>query len=109
MVASLAYDLATYGYQRGEPCDPGPDWSAWNAGRSALHRTARPEAAVAGVVTAHARLLEVVARVRSHWATASGGVKVVAVEGSGAGHCSGATAGAGRTGVVIVCGPSRHS
>src|SRR5919201_325399 len=53
-------DLATYGYQHGEPCDPGPDWSAWNAAQIAPHRTARPEAAVAGVVTAHARLLEVV-------------------------------------------------
>jgi hypothetical protein len=59
-LAHLVYDLATYGYQRGEPCDPGPDWSAWNAAQIAPHRTARPEAAVAGVVTAHARLLEVV-------------------------------------------------
>jgi hypothetical protein len=61
-LASLVPDLATYGYQRGEQCDAGPDWSAWNAAQIALQRTARPEAAVAGVVTAHARLLEVVAR-----------------------------------------------
>jgi hypothetical protein len=47
-------DLATYGYQRGAPCDPGPDWAAWN--------TVRPEAAVAGAVTAHARLLDAVER-----------------------------------------------
>ena len=59
-LAHLVPDLATYGYQRGEPCDPGPDWSAWNAAQLAPHRTVRPEAAVAGVVTAHARLLEVV-------------------------------------------------
>ena len=39
--------------QRGAPCDPGPVWAAWN--------TVRPEAAVAGVVTAHARLLDAVA------------------------------------------------
>jgi DinB superfamily len=59
-LAHLVPDLATYGYQRGERCDPGPDWSAWNAAQIAPHRTARPEAAVAGVVTAHARLLEAV-------------------------------------------------
>jgi molybdopterin synthase sulfur carrier subunit len=59
-LAHLVPDLANYGYQHGEPCDPGPDWSAWNAAQIAPHRTARPEAAVAGVVTAHARLLEVV-------------------------------------------------
>jgi DinB superfamily len=59
-LAHLVPDLATYGYQHGEPCDPGPDWSARNAAQIAPHRTARPEAAVAGVVTAHARLLEVV-------------------------------------------------
>ena len=52
-LACLVPDLATYGYQRGEPCDPGPDWAAW--------KTVRPEAAVAGVVTAHARLIETVA------------------------------------------------
>jgi hypothetical protein len=52
-LACLVPDLATYGYQRREPCDPGPDWVAW--------KTVRPEAAVAGVVTAHARLLETVA------------------------------------------------
>ena len=52
-LAGLVPDLATYGYQRGAPCDPGPDWTAWN--------TVRPEAAVAGVVTAHARLLDAVA------------------------------------------------
>src|SRR5919202_19354 len=57
-LACLVPDLATYGYQRGEQCAPGPDWSAWNAAQSALQRTVRPEAAVAGVVTAHARLLE---------------------------------------------------
>src|SRR5437764_15450733 len=57
----LVPDLATYGYQRGEPCDPGPNWSASNAAQIALQRTVRPEAAVAGVVTAHARLLEAVA------------------------------------------------
>jgi hypothetical protein len=53
-LAHLVPDLATYGYQRGEQCDPGPDWVAW--------KTVRPEAAVAGVVTAHARLLETVER-----------------------------------------------
>ena len=53
-LACLVPDLATYGYQRGAPCDSGPDWSAWN--------TVRPEAAVAGVVTAHARLLDTVER-----------------------------------------------
>ena len=52
-LAHLVPDLATYGYQRGAPCDPGPVWAAWN--------TVRPEAAVAGVVTAHARLLDAVA------------------------------------------------
>jgi hypothetical protein len=64
-LACLVPDLATYGCQRGEQCDPlcvlEPDWAAWNAAQIALHRTVRPEAAVAGVVTAHARLLEVVA------------------------------------------------
>jgi hypothetical protein len=56
-LAHLVLDLATYGYQRGEPCDPGPDWSAWTAAQIAPQRTVRPEAAVARVVTAHARLL----------------------------------------------------
>jgi hypothetical protein len=59
-LAHLVPDLATYGYQRGEPCDPGPDWSAWTAAQIGPQRTVRPEAAVARVVTAHARLLEVV-------------------------------------------------
>src|SRR5918911_116203 len=58
-LAHLVPDLATYGYQRGEPCDPGPDWSAWTAARSAPQRTVCPEAAVARVITAHARLLAV--------------------------------------------------
>src|SRR5919204_6232551 len=53
-LACLVPDLATYGYQRGAPCDPGPDWAAWH--------TVRPEAAVAGAVTAHARLLDAVER-----------------------------------------------
>jgi hypothetical protein len=56
-LAHLVPDLATYGYQRGEPCDPGPDWSAWIAAPIAPQLTVRPEAAVARVVTAHARLL----------------------------------------------------
>src|SRR2546421_406560 len=60
-LASLVPDLATYGYQRGAPCDPGPDWAAWNAAQLALPDTVRPEAAVARVVTAHARLLDAVA------------------------------------------------
>jgi hypothetical protein len=60
-LACLVPDLATYGYQHGAPCDPGPDWSAWNAAQIASQRTVRPEAAVARVVTAHARLLKVVA------------------------------------------------
>ena len=60
-LACLVPDLATYGYQRGEPCDPGPDWVAWTAAQLALPGTVRPEAAVARVVTAHARLLETVA------------------------------------------------
>jgi DinB superfamily len=53
-LACLVPDLAIYGYQRGEPCDPRPSWAAW--------ATVRPEAAVAGVVTAHARLLDAVER-----------------------------------------------
>jgi hypothetical protein len=60
-LACLVPDLATYGYQRGAPCDPGPDWAAWNAAQLALPGTVRPEAAVARVVTAHARLLDAVA------------------------------------------------
>src|SRR5437763_7278733 len=56
-LAHLVPDLAAYGYQRGEPCDPGPDWSAWTAAQIVPHRGVRPEAAVASVVTAHARLL----------------------------------------------------
>src|ERR671925_1830641 len=48
-LACLVPDLATYGYQRGAPCDAGPDWADW--------KMMRPEAAVARVVTAHARLL----------------------------------------------------
>ena len=57
-LARLVPDLARYGYQRGEAFDPGPDWSDWNATQIEPHRHVRPEAAVAGVVTAHARLLE---------------------------------------------------
>src|SRR5919205_932369 len=57
-LACLVPDLATYGYQRGAPCDPGPDWSDWNAAQIALRCTVRPETAVASVVTAHARLLD---------------------------------------------------
>jgi hypothetical protein len=53
----LVPDLATYGYQRGEPCDPGPDWSAWTEAQIVPHRTVRPEAVLARVVTAHVRLL----------------------------------------------------
>ena len=60
-LACLVPDLATYGYQRGAPCDPGPDWAAWNAAQLALPGPVRPEAAVARVVTAHARLLDAVA------------------------------------------------
>jgi hypothetical protein len=60
-LAHLVPDLATYGYQRGEPCDPGPDWAAWNAAQLALTGPVRPEAAVARVVTAHARLVDAVA------------------------------------------------
>ena len=60
-LAHLVPDLATYGYQRGEPYDPGPDWSAWIAAPIAPQRTVRPETAVARVVTAHARLLDAVA------------------------------------------------
>jgi hypothetical protein len=56
-LAHLVPDLATYGYQRGEPYDPGPNWSPWTAAQIAPQRTVRPEAAVARVVTAHARLL----------------------------------------------------
>jgi hypothetical protein len=56
-LAHLVPDLATYGYQRGEPCGAGPDWSAWIAAPITPQRTVRPEAAVARVVTAHARLL----------------------------------------------------
>jgi hypothetical protein len=43
-LACLVPDLATYDYQRGTPCDPGPDWAAWNAAQLALYRTVRPEA-----------------------------------------------------------------
>jgi hypothetical protein len=60
-LARLVPDLATYGYQRGESCDPGPDWTAWNAAQLTLPGTVRPETAVARVVTAHARLLDAVA------------------------------------------------
>jgi hypothetical protein len=42
------------------------------------------------------------ARLRNHWATSSGVVKVMGGDGSGARRCSGATAGAGRTVVVIM-------
>src|SRR5437868_1025733 len=60
-LARLVPDLATCGSQRGEPFDPlrvlEPDWSAWHEAQSAAHRAVRPEAAVAAVVTAHARLL----------------------------------------------------
>src|SRR5918911_3336820 len=52
-LACLVPDLAAYGYQRGAPSPPlcvlEPNRAAWT--------TVRPEAAVAGVVTAHARLL----------------------------------------------------
>jgi hypothetical protein len=60
-LAYLVPDLATYGYQRGEPCALGPDWSAWTEAQIAPQRTVRPGAAVARVVTAHARLLAVLA------------------------------------------------
>ena len=60
-LACLVPDLATYGYQRGEPCNPGPDWAAWNATQLALPGSVRPETAVARVVTAPARLLDAVA------------------------------------------------
>jgi hypothetical protein len=60
-LAHLVPDLATYGYQRGAPCDPGPDWAACNAAQLALPGPVRPETAVARVVTAHARLLDAVA------------------------------------------------
>jgi hypothetical protein len=56
-LAHLVPALATYGYQHGEPGDPGPDWSTWTAAQLAPHHTVRPEAAVARVVTAHACLL----------------------------------------------------
>ena len=60
-LARLIPDLALHGYQRGEPFDPlcalEPDWSAWNAAVIAPPGSVRPEAAVASVVTAHARLL----------------------------------------------------
>jgi len=61
-LARLVPDLATCGSQRGEPFDPGPDWSAWNEAQVAPHCTVRPEAAVADVVTAHARLLATLER-----------------------------------------------
>ena len=38
-LACLVPDLATYGYQRGAPCDPGPDWAAWNAAQLTLPGT----------------------------------------------------------------------
>jgi DinB superfamily len=56
-LAHLVPDLATYGFQRGEPFDPGPNWSAWTETQVVPQRGVRPEAAVASVVTAHARLL----------------------------------------------------
>ena len=40
-LACLVPDLATYGYQRGAPCDPRLDWAAWNAAQIALHRAVR--------------------------------------------------------------------
>jgi uncharacterized protein (TIGR03083 family) len=61
-LARMVPDLATQGYQRGEPCDPGPDWSVWNATEIAPYRSLRPEAALAGFATAHTRLLEAVSR-----------------------------------------------
>lgn len=60
-LARLVPDLARHGYQRGEAFDPGPDWSAWNEAQIEPHRHVRPEAAVAGVVTAHVRLIEALA------------------------------------------------
>ena len=57
-LARLVPDLATYGCQRGEPFDAGPHWSACSKAQLAPQRTVRPEAAVASVVTAHARLLD---------------------------------------------------
>jgi DinB superfamily len=61
-LARLVPDLATRGDQRGEPFDPGPDGSAWHEAQIEPHRAVRPEAAVAGVVTAHARLLDTLER-----------------------------------------------
>jgi hypothetical protein len=59
-LSSMVPDLATLGYQRGEPFDPGPDWSHWNAAEVAPYRALRPEAALAGFATAHTRLMEAV-------------------------------------------------
>ena len=59
-LSRIVSDLAAIGYQRGDPFDPGPDWSTWNEAQIKPYQTLRPEAAVAGVVTAHARLLEIV-------------------------------------------------
>src|SRR5437764_14987746 len=53
-LARLVPDLATYGYQRGEPVDPGSRWAAGGQAQRASPDTVRPEAAVAAVVTAHA-------------------------------------------------------
>jgi hypothetical protein len=60
-LSQIVPDLATLGYQRGEPIDPGPDWAWWNAAQIEPYRSLRPQAAVAGFATAHTRLLESVA------------------------------------------------
>lgn len=59
-LADLVPALATRGYQGGERFDPGPDWAHWNARQIEPYRALRPEAAVSGVVTAHARLLDTI-------------------------------------------------
>ncbi len=61
-LARLVPDLALLGYQRGAAFDPGPDWAAWNEDQIAPHRGLRPEAALSGVVTAHVRLLDALAK-----------------------------------------------
>jgi len=56
-LAHLVPDLAIHGYQRGEPVDPRPRWAAGGTAQRTAPGSVRPEAAVASVVTAHARLL----------------------------------------------------
>jgi len=66
---TLVPDLAAHDHERGAPslCVVQPratvDWTSWNGDHGQAHHDARPEAALAGFVTAHARLLDRVAMI----------------------------------------------